>query len=146
MRVDLFVTIFGPNRLLMNNGNGRFSDASERIPNDLGRWSTSAALLDYDRDGWLDLFIANYDVFNLETSKTCYTAGGSLDYCGPQVYTPEKHRLLRNRGDGSFEDVSGISKIGSDAGPALGVVAADYDGDGGSTSTWRTTAPTTICG
>ncbi|MEO1995673.1 MAG: CRTAC1 family protein, partial [Planctomycetaceae bacterium] len=128
--IDLFVANFGTNQLLLNNGNGTFSDVSERIPHDLGRWSTSAALVDYDRDGWLDLFICNYTVFNLAISKTCYAPGGSLDYCGPQVYTPEKDRLLRNRGDGTFEDVSGISNIGREDGPALGVVCADYDGDG----------------
>lgn len=128
--VDLFVTNFGSNRLLLNNGNSTFSDVSERIPNDLGRWSTSAAMVDYDRDGWLDLFVCNYVDFRQAINKTCFTAGGSFDYCGPQVYTSEKDQLFRNKGDGTFSDASVISTVGLEPGPALGVVCADYDGDG----------------
>jgi hypothetical protein len=128
--VDLFVSNFGQDRLLLNNCDGTFTDVSERLQPDHGLWSQSAAFLDFDRDGWLNLWICEYVQFNLRISVKCRSAGGQLDYCGPQVYTPERDRLLRNRGDGTFEDLSAASGIASEPGPSLGLVSADFNGDG----------------
>jgi hypothetical protein len=128
--LDLFVTKLGAQQLLLNNGNGTFRDATDRIGRPEERWSTSAAFLDYDRDGWLDLFVCNYVQFNFQIHRTCNTSSGARDYCGPQVYTPEPDRLLHNRGDGTFEDVSLAAGIAAKPGPALGVVCADLNGDG----------------
>ena len=127
---DLYVTNFGVNRHYRNNGDGTFSQVDSPDAVDPGLWSTSASVLDYDGDGWLDLFVCEYVRFTLHNSRKCFTRGGARDYCGPQVYTPEPDRLLRNRGDGTFEDVSeevGISRTG---GPALGVVCCDLNQDG----------------
>ena len=95
-----------------------------------GRWSVPCAFLDYDRDGWLDLYVGNYVDHRVASNKRCYTDAGYLDYCGPKAYEGEPDRLFRNRGDGTFEDVTRRSGLGVSFGPALGAVPADFDGDG----------------
>jgi len=129
-RIDLYVTNFGSNLLLHNEGDGRFSDVTEASGTDDARWSTSAAFVDYDGDGRLDLFVANYVDYTLDTDKPCFTASGAKDYCGPLAYQPYPDRLLRNRGDGTFEDVTAAAQIARAYGSGLGVVCADFDGDG----------------
>src|SRR6185436_19544933 len=94
-----------------------------------GRWSTSAAFVDYDRDGFLDLYIANYVNFRLGANKQCFTKGNQRDYCGPKSFDPEPDRLLHNRGNGSFENVSVKAGITSKYGSGLGVMGNDFDGD-----------------
>src|SRR5438445_13875427 len=94
------------------------------------RWSTSAAWIDYDRDGRLDLFVANYLDFTVKGNKHCYATTGERDYCTPKMYQPVPARLFRNRGDGTFEDVTEAAGIGAAIGPGLGVVCADFHGDG----------------
>ena len=125
---DLYLTNFGANRLYLNRGDGSFEDITETANARDGRWSVSATFLDYDNDGWLDLFIGNYVDFTLETHKDCFH--GQRDYCHPKSYNPQPDRLLRNRGDGSFEDVTAASRISGAFGNALGVIAADFDGNG----------------
>jgi hypothetical protein len=127
---DIYVTNFGPDLLLRNEGGGRFSDVTE--PAGLGdpRWSAGASFFDYDLDGRLDLFVTAYADFTVATNKPCYTAAGVLDYCGPTAYLSLPCRLYRNRGDGSFEDVTSSTGIDLAYGHGLGVIADDYDGDG----------------
>ena len=93
-------------------------------------WSTSAVFFDYDRDGDLDLFVANYLDFTLAGNKTCTDSAGARDYCGPRAYRPAPDRLYRNDGNGHFTNVTEAAGITKADGAGLGVVAADYNGDG----------------
>ncbi len=127
---DLYVTNYGDNRLLRNNGDGTFADVTQQAGVGDPRWGVSAAFLDYDRDGWLDLFVGNYVRLGLERFKPCRAPSSALDYCTPLAYEAQPDRLYRNRGDGSFEDVSERAGITRDYGAALGVAVADFDGDG----------------
>jgi enediyne biosynthesis protein E4 len=130
---DLYVTNFGPNVLYRNNGDGTFTDVTERAGVNDGRWSTSASFLDYDRDGDLDLFVCNYADFTVRGNKRCVSATGEQDYCAPSHYKPVPDRLFRNdgeKGGGRFTDVTLASGMGAAFGPALGVSAADFNGDG----------------
>lgn len=128
--IDLYVTNFGPNQMWRNNGDGTFTDVTESSGTGDPLWSVPASFVDYDRDGWLDLFVGNYTDFRLANHKECASATGARDYCGPRSYRPEPDRLYRNRGDGTFEDVSNRAGIAAERGAALGVVAADLDRDG----------------
>jgi enediyne biosynthesis protein E4 len=127
---DLYVTNFGHNVLYHNNGNGTFTDVTAQAGVDDPRWSASAAWVDYDRDGRLDLFVANYLDFTVKGNRRCYAPTGERDYCTPKMYQPVPARLFRNRGNGTFEDVTQASGIGAAVGPGLGVVCADFNGDG----------------
>jgi hypothetical protein len=127
---DLYVTSFGPNVLYRNNGDGTFTDVTRGAMVDDPRWSTSAAFVDYDRDGWLDLFVANYLNYTLAANKRCVAPTGEPDYCNPSVYSGVPSRLFRNKRDGTFQDVTVSSQVGSLAGKSLGVVCFDYDRDG----------------
>ena len=127
---DLYVTNFGQNVLYHNNGNGTFTDVTARAGVDDPRWSSSAAWVDFDRDGRLDLFVANYLDFNVKANKHCSASTGERDYCTPKMYQPVPARLFRNRGDGTFQDVTETAGIGAAVGPGLGVVCADFNGDG----------------
>lgn len=132
---DLYVTALGANQLWKNNGkdaSGRvtFTDVTAKAGADDPRWSVPAAFVDYDRDGWLDLFVGNYLKFSFETHKPCRTPAGAPDYCGPVPADAVPDRLLRNRKDGTFEDVTAKAGIAAADGPALGVSTADFNGDG----------------
>jgi len=128
--VDLYVTNFGSNQLLRNDGDGTFSDVTERVGAVEAGWSSSASFLDLDRDGWLDLFVTNYLKHQIEKRVHCMNPTGAHDYCDPDAYPAASDRLFRNRGDGTFEDVS--VKAGTEAveRTGLGVVSADFDLDG----------------
>jgi hypothetical protein len=128
--VDLYVTNVGSNQLLRNNGDGTFSDVTQKSSTDDPRWSTSASMFDYDRDGWLDLFVTNYVDFSIDKHRECFAANSARDYCGPDSYKPVVDRLWRNRGDGTFEDVTATAEVDAAFGAGLGVVTADFDGDG----------------
>src|SRR6185295_17658706 len=132
--VDLYVTNVGPNVLYRNEGDGTFRDVTARARVGDPGWSTSAAFVDYDGDGDLDLFVTNYvdwsspDAFR---GKQCFVGTGARDYCSPQAYAaPSLSTLYRNEGDGTFLDVSRAAGIHSKAGTGLGVVCTDLDGDG----------------
>ncbi len=129
--VDLYVTNLGANQLWRNRGDGAFDNATTPTLAE-PRWSTSAAFLDYDRDGDLDLFAVNYVEYRIAQHRPCLNPAGAVEYCGPSWYPPETDRLWRNRGDGTFEDVSGIAGFVDRPGSGLGVTSADLDGDG-----WR---------
>ena len=128
--VDLYVTHYGPNQLFRNNGDGTFTDISRQSGTADSGWSVPATFVDYDRDGWLDLYVGNYVSYDVATSQTCTTLAGAPDYCSPQVYPSQPDHLYRNRGDGTFVDVTATALVGGDFGPALGAVTADFDGDG----------------
>jgi hypothetical protein len=137
-RVDLYLTRFGPNRLLRNRGDGggvRFEDVTAEAGVDDPRWSVPALFFDYDRDGWLDLYVGNYVDFTYELHRPCTTRAGAPDYCDPKVYAAVPDRLFRNLGTGGdgrvrFEDATAKAGLAAAHGKALGAVAADLDGDG----------------
>jgi hypothetical protein len=93
-------------------------------------WSTSAAFVDYDRDGDLDLFVANYVDFTLAGNKLCNDSVGARDYCSPRAFRPVPSRLFRNEGGGRFTDVTERAGITKAYGAGLGVSVGDYNGDG----------------
>ena len=127
---DLYVTNFGHNVLYHNNGDGTFTDVTEKAGVDDPRWSTGAAWVDYDGDGRLDLFVANYLDFTVKGNRHCFASTGERDYCTPKMYQPVPARLFHNRGNGTFEDVTAAAGIGAAMGPGLGIVCADFNGDG----------------
>ena len=134
---DLFVSFYGQNRLYRNRGTGAFDDVTARagLKDPRTRWGTGCAFVDYDRDGALDIFVANYIDLDLKTAPTpdsglCRFKGLKVA-CGPPGLSGGKNALYRNRGDGTFEDVSeksGITKASGTYG--LGVSTLDFDGDG----------------
>ncbi len=128
--IDLYITNYGPNHMLFNNGNGTFTDVTAKSQTGCDLWGTSAAIFDFDRDGWLDLYVANYVVYEFHKIKKCYAKSSRPDYCGPSTYPPQKDRFFRNKGDGTFEDVT--DKLLADYKPraGLGVVALDANKDG----------------
>jgi hypothetical protein len=128
--IDLYLTNFGRNQLFRNNCDGTFTDVSAQSGTDDPRFSVSASFVDYDRDGWLDLYVANYLDYTIETNKQCVRPSGERDYCPPSVYPAQRDRLYHNRRDGTFVDVTAIALVGDVSGPALGVVSADFNGDG----------------
>lgn len=127
--VDLYLTNLGPNQLFRNNCDGTFVDVSRRSGTDDPGWGVSAAFVDYDRDGWLDLYVGNYVRYSIETDIECPSLIGVRDYCPPQVYSAQASRLYHNERNGTFRDVA-PTVLGGQFGPALGVVTADFDGDG----------------
>jgi enediyne biosynthesis protein E4 len=135
-RDDLVVTSYGQNRLYHNDG-GRFTDVTRKagLAQSRTRWNTGCAFADYDRDGRLDLFVANYIDLDLASAPTprsglCRYKGLPVA-CGPPGLTGGKNLLYRNRGDGAFEDVSDRSGITKASGTyGLGVSTFDFDDDG----------------
>ena len=128
--LDLYVTNFGHNVLYHNNGDGTFTDVTRPAGVDDTHWSTSAAWVDVDGDGWLDLFVCNYVDFTVEGNRGCSSPAGEPDYCTPKMYHAVPSRLFRNLRNGKFEDITEASRIDSSYGPALGVLCADFNGDG----------------
>ncbi len=129
--VDIYRTGLDRAHLLRNNGDGTFVDVTPRAGVDnRGGWGVSAAFVDYDRDGWLDLYVGNYLIYTLAGDIDCLSVTGRADYCPPNSYRAQPDRLYRNRGDGTFTDVTARALTGGADGPALGVSTADFDGDG----------------
>ena len=128
--VDLYVTNLGPNQLFRNNCDGTFTDVSTSSETDDGGFGVSAAFLDYDRDGWLDLFVGNYAGYDITADVQCVSVTGGRDYCPPRTYGGQPDRLYRNQGDSTFADATATAFAESSSAPALGVVTADFDGDG----------------
>jgi hypothetical protein len=130
---DVVLTEYRAIRLFLNNGNGTFTEVT--TPAGLGtvHWATSASFLDFDRDGWLDLVVVHYADF--DPSQHCAGTGGRPDFCSPKTFPPCVTRLFRNLGprpDGrvAFQDVTVASHLAERPGPGLGVLCADFDGDG----------------
>jgi hypothetical protein len=135
---DLFLTGWGQNVLYRNNGDGTFTDVTRQagLLNPQPRFGSGCAFLDYDRDGFVDLFVSNYLTFDVDSvprpgeAASC-TYGGAQVYCGPRGLPYGHHSLYHNNGDGSFTDVTAASGIARAAsGYGLTVAAADFDNDG----------------
>ncbi len=132
---DVLVTEYGGLRLFLNQGGGRFAQCAH-VGLDSPLWGTSACFCDFDRDGWLDLVVANY--VDYDRSWPCARAGGLRDYCHPKVFRGTVAKLWRNvsarQGPGPsqvrFEDATVSSGLGRLPGPGLGVTCADFNGDG----------------
>lgn len=129
--VDLFVSGVHHSILYRNLGNGKFEDVTAKSGIQGNEWSIAAGWFDFDNDGVLDLLVVNYGKWWPGFDKFCGDASRNLRvYCHPKWFDPRPNQLYRNRGDGTFEDVSVKSGIASSLGRAMGVVFADYDGDG----------------
>jgi hypothetical protein len=136
---DLFCTYYGHNRLYRNNGNGTFTDVTKEsgLLDAATRFGTGCSFFDYNRDGHLDLFVANYVEFDLKhppvptiSNPTCSFEGMEV-YCGPRGLKAGRHSLYRNHGDGTFSDVSEASGISKHRGSyGMTAVTADFDNDG----------------
>jgi enediyne biosynthesis protein E4 len=135
---DLYVTYYGKNVLYRNNGNGTFTDVSDKagVGGSGKAWGTGCAFVDYDRDGRLDLMVANYVDFDLSAAPapgerpSCIWKGVPV-MCGPQGLPGAKNILYHNRGDGTFEDVTSKAHIDQTTGHyAFSVTTLDFDDDG----------------
>jgi enediyne biosynthesis protein E4 len=128
---DIFVTCVGQNHLFKNTGRGNFVDVAHA--SGLGgreNFSTSALWFDFDRDGFLDLFVCNYVKWSVAEDVFCSLDGVHKSYCTPEAYRGETCWLFHNRGDGTFEDVTASSGIFDTSSKSLGVAMFDYDQDG----------------
>lgn len=129
---DLFVNCYGSDRLFLNQGDGSFLDASEAsgVAADT-LWGTSAAFLDYDNDGLVDLYVVNYAHWSMETNKYCGDRQrGVRTYCGPTTVEPAPHVLYHNEGDGRFRIATAEAGLDRRPGRGQGVTAADFNHDG----------------
>ncbi len=132
---DLYVTGYNRNALYHNNHDGTFTDVTLHAGvtgtghNGKKLWSVSAAWVDYDNDGLLDLFVTNYIDWTMENSRVCGPEGKRLS-CPPTLYSGQPNILYRNNGDGTFTDVSEATGIANHIGRGMGVAIADFDGDG----------------
>jgi hypothetical protein len=128
---DIYVTCVGQSRLFQNTGKGRFRDITESsgLGPRLG-FSSSALWFDYDRDGLLDLFVCNYVKWSPAQDVFCSMDGKHKSYCTPEAYRGATCWLFRNRGNGTFEDVTATSGIFDSSSKSLGVAMLDYDQDG----------------
>ena len=143
-RPDVLITEYAGIRLFLNLGGGKFKEVTREAGLENPAWGASAAFVDYNRDGWLDLVVVNY--VDYDPSLPCNAASGRRDYCAPRTFHGRVTRLFRNRGPRApaedkhspppapciptFEDVTAKAGLGKLVGPGLGVVCADFDGDG----------------
>ncbi len=130
---DVFLANYGPNVLYENNGHGTFRDISKAAGvGRPGNWSSGGAFLDYDNDGDLDLYVANYGEWVYPRDDVY--CGDKLEnvriYCSPRLVRTVKHSLYRNNGDRTFTDVTDAAGVGRTDGHGFGVVAADLNNDG----------------
>ena len=128
---DIFITALGQSRLFHNNGNGTFTDVTQKAglagPHE---FSTSAAWVDYDRDGHLDLVVANYVTWTPETDIYCTLDGKAKSYCTPESYKGASLRLWHNRGNGTFEDATQKAGLFDTSSKSLGIAILDANQDG----------------
>ena len=127
---DILVTGLNRNQLYRNRGDGTFQEVTVKAGlGASGMWSVSAGWFDYDNDGYLDLFVANYVAWSPETEVACSEAGKPF-YCHPRVYPPLPNQLFHNNHDGTFTDVSEPSGIRAHRGKGMGVAFGDFNNDG----------------
>ncbi len=132
---DIYVAGFNRNTLYHNNGNGTFTDVTAKAGvagvDAAGKklWSVGAAWLDYDNDGRLDLFVANYLDWSFARNVVCGEPGKRLS-CSPALYPGVPNFLFHNNGDGTFTDVSSATGIAKYVGKGMGLAVADFDDDG----------------
>jgi hypothetical protein len=128
---DLFITALGQSHLFHNNGNGTFTDVTKTAgligPSE---FSTSAAWVDYDRDGKLDLLVANYVQWSEQGDLYCTLDGAHKSYCTPESYKGTSLRLWHNLGGGKFEDATQKAGLGDPTSKSLGIAILDYNADG----------------
>jgi hypothetical protein len=129
-RTDLFVTAYGSAALYRNRGDGTFEDVTKKAKAAVPGWTTSAAWLDYDRDGRLDLFVARYMEWDFERGALYCGSVGVRAYCHPDNFKGSPPVLLRQKADGTFEDVSAAAKVNDPEAKGLGVAVSDFDNDG----------------
>ena len=128
---DIFVTAYGRCTLYHNNGNGTFTDVTDKAGVAAPGWTTSAVWFDYDNDGKLDLFLCSFVQFALSSNVYCGDNKlGKRFYCIPRVFKPTPSLLFHNNGDGTFTRADAGTDIQRALGKALGVVATDINGDG----------------
>ncbi len=131
---DVVVTSFGRSSMFLNRGDSTFADVTTSIGLDNASWGTSTSFFDYDRDGWLDLVVVNY--VDYDSSHNCVGLATHPEYCHPKTFTNSVSRLFHNLGGSQqsntprFEDVTVASGLARQPAPGLGVVCADFDGDG----------------
>lgn len=129
-RDDIFVTALGQSHLFRNNGNGTFSDTTASAGlGGIREFSTSAAWVDYDRDGRLDLLVANYVQWTPATDIRCSLDGTHKSYCTPESYNGVSARLWRNLGNGKFEDTTKKAGLYNATSKSLGIAVLDCNGD-----------------
>jgi hypothetical protein len=135
-RQDIYVASVSKNHLYHNNGDGTFTDVTDKagvgLPTYKGQkmWSAAAGWVDYNNDGKLDLFVANYCKWEVNKDPVCLSGGRLRAYCHPKFYEPLPSTLYRNNGDGTFTDVSDETGISRKLGKGMGIGFNDYDGDG----------------
>ncbi len=133
---DIYVVNVGKNQLLHNNGNGTFTDMTDKagvgggVLDGKKMWSVSAAWVDYNNDGRVDLFVSNYCKWEVNKDPYCGPTPKLRAYCHPNNYANLPNTLYRNNGDGTFTDVSAETGIAKYDGKGMGIAIADYDGDG----------------
>ena len=130
---DVFVANFGPDKLFKGRGDGTFDDVTQSAGITAGsdpnlEWSSSAAFCDIDRDGFLDLYVVRYVIY--DRSVTCTDKAGRREYCGPNSFEGRTDVLWHNQGDGTFRDISARAGIQEVTGAGLGVVCEDLDDNG----------------
>ncbi len=126
---DLYVTQYGRSILYHNNGDGTFTDVTDKAGVAAPGWASSAVWFDYDNDGRLDLFVGHFAAWDPSQSLR-HHADGARHYCIPRIFKPTSSWLFHNNGDGTFTDVSKESGIAEHLGKAWGVVATDINNDG----------------
>ena len=129
-KVDVYVTALGGNRLFQNAGGGIFRNVTAKAGVGDSGFSTGAIWIDYDKDGRLDLFVAHYVDWAIEKDLHCSLDGKNKSYCTPESYKGQSPSLFRNRGDGTFENVTRTAGLYDTSSKGLGVAMADFDGDG----------------
>jgi len=129
-KVDIYITALGGNHLFKNLGGGKFLDVTRQAGVADAGFSTSALWFDYDNDGRLDLFVAHYVAWSEAMDLFCTLDGKNKSYCTPESYAGQSPSLFRNKGDGTFEDVTKKAGLFDTSSKGLGVAMLDFDGDG----------------
>jgi enediyne biosynthesis protein E4 len=131
--LDLYVTNYGPNTLYRNNGDGTFTDVTTEAGVGDEGWGQSVCFVDLDGDGWLDLYVQNYLQYGSTRGVQSFIYVGQQrvpDYPSPLGFPGAGDRVYRNRGDGTFQDVTSAAGLDGYQGKGMGLACVDYDGDG----------------
>lgn len=128
--IDLLLTGYNCLALLRGRGDGRWTDVTAEAGLRPQGWASSAGFMDLDGDGWLDLVVGSYVVFNEHTRRYCEMRPGVRSGCPPQEYQPQFARVYRNDGRGGFQDISAAAGMKTTHGKALVVTFCDFNDDG----------------
>jgi hypothetical protein len=127
---DIYITALGGNHLFHNLGHGKFRDVTAEAGVSDPGFATSAVWFDYDNDGNLDLFVSHYVDWSVEKDQYCTLDGKKKSYCTPQAYKGQSAALFRNKGNGTFENVTKRAGLYDPTSKSLGIALLDYDNDG----------------